>query len=114
MADGTLTGSTIAATYKSLLKVKGGANTILDGDIQIIEDGDGVDSVLGLSTDSALISGVGNKLYFYDADGGEHISADASGVPVALEVAPVISFAPEKATYAPVVLLVPKSEYLSC
>jgi len=79
MATGTLTGSTIAATYKSLLKVKGGANTILDGDIQIIEDGDGVDSVLGLSTDSALISGVGNKLYFYDADGGEHISADASG-----------------------------------
>ena len=80
MATGTLTGSTIAATYKSLLKVKGGANTILDGDIQIIEDGDGVDSVLGLATDSALISGDGNKLYFYDADGDEHISADASGV----------------------------------
>jgi len=56
MATGTLTGTTIASTYKSLLKVKGGANTILDGDIQIIEDGDGVDSVLGLATDSALIS----------------------------------------------------------
>jgi len=80
MATGTLTGSTIAATYKSLLKVKGGANTILDGDIQIIEDGDGVDSVLGLATDSALISGDGNKLYFYDADGDEHISADNAGV----------------------------------
>jgi len=80
MATGTLTGTTIASTYKSLLKVKGGANTILDGDIQIIEDGDGVDSVLGLATDSALISGNGNKLYFYDADGDEHISADNAGV----------------------------------
>jgi len=80
MADGTLTNTTIASTYKSLLKVKGGANTILDGDIQIIEDGDGVDSVLGLATDSALINGDGNRLYFYDADGDEHISADASGV----------------------------------
>jgi len=80
MATGTLEGSTIASTYKSLLKVKGGANTILDGDIQIIEDGDGVDSVLGLATDSALINGDGNRLYFYDADGDEHISADTSGV----------------------------------
>ena len=80
MATGTLTGSTIASTYKSILKVKGGANTILDGDIQLIEDGDGVDSVLGLATDSALISGNGNKLYFYDADGDEHISADNAGV----------------------------------
>ena len=80
MATGTLTGSTIATTYKSLLKVKGGANTILDADIQLIEDGDGVDSVLGLATDSALISGNGSKLYFYDADGGEYISADNAGV----------------------------------
>ena len=80
MATGTLTGSTIASTYKSILKVKGGANTILDGDIQLIEDGDGVDSVLGLATDSALINGDGNRLYFYDADGDEHISADTSGV----------------------------------
>ena len=80
MAVGTLTGSTIATTYKSLLKVKGGANTILDADIQLIEDGDGVDSVLGLATDSALISGNGSKLYFYDADGGEYISADNAGI----------------------------------
>jgi hypothetical protein len=80
MATGTLTGSTIASTYKSILKVKGGANTILDGDIQLIEDGDGVDSVLGLATDSALINGDGSRLYFYDADGDEHISADTSGV----------------------------------
>jgi len=80
MAAGTLTNTTIATTYKSLLKVKGGANNILDEDIQLIEDGDGVDSVLGLATDSALISGDGSKLYFYDANGGEHISANTSGV----------------------------------
>ena len=34
-------------------------------------------------------------------------SAFASGVPVALDVAPVTAFAPLKATYAPVVPFVP-------
>ena len=35
------------------------------------------------------------------------LSAAASGVPVALDVAPVITLAPLNATYAPVVPLVP-------
>ena len=35
------------------------------------------------------------------------VSAVASGVPTAEELAPVTALAPEKATYAPVVLLVP-------
>ena len=34
-------------------------------------------------------------------------SAPASGVPTALELEPVITYAPENATYDPVVLLVP-------
>ena len=40
------------------------------------------------------------------------LSADESGVPAALEDAPVIAFAPENAIYAPTEV-VPKSEYLS-
>ena len=72
----TLAGSTIASTYPLLLKID---TTGLDGTLRAVEDGDGTDSVLSLATDSALISGNGTKLYFYDADGGEHISADNAG-----------------------------------
>ena len=76
----TLTGKTIAGSYKDLLKINANAyQSGVDGTLRAIEDGDATASALWLATDSALISGDGNKLYFYDADGDEHISADASG-----------------------------------
>ena len=77
MAD--LEGKTISATYRSVLNVGTANNQELDGTLRVIEDGAGNDSVLYLATDSALIKGDENKLYFYDADGGEHISGDSSG-----------------------------------
>ena len=73
----TLAGNTIASTYPLLLKVNSNG---LDGTLRAIQDGDATDSVLYLATDSALISGNGTKLYFFDADGGEHISANNAGV----------------------------------
>ena len=82
MATGTLTGTTIAATYKSILKVKGGANTVLDADPQLIEDGDGNDSVLGISTDSVLISGSGTRLDFNTDGSGEYLSGDGTDLTV--------------------------------
>ena len=72
----TLAGNTIASTYPLLLKVDSNG---LDGTLRAIQDGDATDSVLYLATDSALISGNGTKLYFFDADGGEYISADNGG-----------------------------------
>jgi len=72
----TLAGNTIASTYPLLLKVDSNG---LDGQLRAIQDGDATDSVLYLATDSALISGNGTKLYFFDADGGEYISADNGG-----------------------------------
>ena len=83
MATGTLTGTTIAATYKSILKVKGGANNVLDADPQLIEDGDGNDSVLGISTDSVLISGSGTRLDFNTDGSGEYISGDGTDLTIA-------------------------------
>ena len=83
MATGTLTGSTIASTYKSILKVKGGANTVLDADPQLIEDGDGNDSVLGISTDSVLISGSGTRLDFNTDGSGEYLSGDGTDLTIA-------------------------------
>ena len=52
MATGTLTGSTVAARYKSLLKLTGTANDVLgaDASAKYIEDGDGTDSALSIST----------------------------------------------------------------
>jgi len=77
----TLTGKTIAGSYKDLLKINANAyQSGVDSTLRAIEDGDATASALWLATDSALISGADTKLYFYDADGGEHISADASGV----------------------------------
>tara|TARA_R110000765_G_scaffold125881_5_gene223669 strand:- start:314 stop:1468 length:1155 start_codon:yes stop_codon:yes gene_type:complete len=71
----TLSGTAISSTFDLLLKVNSNG---LDGTLRAIQDGDATDSVLFLATDSALISGNGTKLYFYDADGGEHIAADNS------------------------------------
>ena len=77
----TLTGKTIAGSYKDLLKINANAyQSGVDGTLRAIEDGDATASALWLATDSALISGDGNRLYFYDADGDEHISADNAGV----------------------------------
>ena len=47
-----------AKAGESLLRIGTGSsadNTLLDADLQIIEDGDGTDSCLQLSTDSLLI-----------------------------------------------------------
>jgi hypothetical protein len=77
----TLTGKTIAGSYKDLLKINANAyQSGVDSTLRAIEDGDATASALWLATDSALMSGADTKLYFYDADGGEYISADASGV----------------------------------
>jgi hypothetical protein len=52
MATGTLTDTTIAARYKSLLKLTGTGNDVLaaDASAKYVEDGDGNDSSLSLST----------------------------------------------------------------
>ena len=59
MATGTLTSTTIAARYKSLLKLTGTANDVLaaDASAKYVEDGDGNDSVFSLSTTRV---GIGN------------------------------------------------------
>lgn len=82
MAAGTLTNTTIANTYKSLLKVKGGANQLLDGTPRLLEDGDGNDSVLAISTDSVLISGSGTRLDFSTDGSGEYISGDGTDLTI--------------------------------
>ena len=77
----TLTGKTIAESYKDLLKINANAyQSGVDSTLRAIEDGDATASALWLATDSALMSGADTKLYFYDADGDEYISANASGV----------------------------------
>ena len=73
----TLAGNTIASTYPLLLKIDSSG---IDGTLRAVEDGDGTDSALSIATDSVLVKGDGVKLYFYDADGGEHISANTGGV----------------------------------
>ena len=63
----TLTGSTIAGSYKDLLKIAESSKQAgLDGTLRAVEDGDATASALYLATDSALISGADTKLYFYD------------------------------------------------
>ena len=61
MATGTLNGTTIAATYKSLLKIKGGANQELDSTERAVEDGHGNDSLLYLSTTEVYSPGAGGN-----------------------------------------------------
>ena len=73
----TLAGNTIASTYPLLLKIDSSG---IDGTLRAVEDGDGTDSALSIATDSVLVKGDGVKLYFYDADGSEHISANTAGV----------------------------------
>ena len=73
----TLAGNTIASTYPLLLKIDSSG---IDGTLRAVQDGDATDSALSIATDSVLVKGDGVKLYFYDADGGEHISANTGGV----------------------------------
>ena len=59
MATGTLTGQTIANTYKSLLKITGtdaGGTTLAADAVIVIEDGDGNPSSLSLSQQRATIT----------------------------------------------------------
>ena len=73
----TLAGNTIASTYPLLLKIDSSG---IDGTLRAVQDGDATDSALSIATDSVLVKGDGVKLFFYDADGGEHISANTGGV----------------------------------
>lgn len=52
----TLTGRTVATTYKDLLQISN-QNSGIDGQYRYIEDGEGTISVLGLSTDGIQING---------------------------------------------------------
>ena len=59
MATGTLTGQTIANTYKALLKITGtdaGGTTLAADAVIVIEDGDGNPSSLSLSQQRATIT----------------------------------------------------------
>ena len=74
MATGTLEGTTIASRYKSLLKLTGTGNDVLaaDASAKVVEDGDGNDSALALSTTRV---GIGTTapdrlLHLYAANSG--------------------------------------------
>jgi len=73
MAD--LTGKTIASTYKDLLQVSN-SNDGIDGTLRVIEDGEGTESILSISS-SALKVGTSSQLQFRDS--AIHISSDADG-----------------------------------
>tara|TARA_R100000426_G_scaffold87352_1_gene71650 strand:+ start:2453 stop:4816 length:2364 start_codon:yes stop_codon:yes gene_type:complete len=73
MAD--LTGSTIASTYKDLLQVSN-SNSGIDSTLRVIEDGEGTESILSLSSSAAKISS-SSQLQFRDS--AIHISSDADG-----------------------------------
>jgi len=82
MADGTLTSQTIAATYKSLLKVGEAANGTLTSTPKQIEDGNGNNSALWLATTSVLIGGSGTRLDFNTTNSGEYISGDGTDLTI--------------------------------
>ena len=73
MAD--LTGSTIASTYKDLLQVSN-SNSGIDSTLRVIEDGEGTESMLSISSSAAKISS-SSQLQFRDS--AIHISSDADG-----------------------------------
>ena len=73
MAD--LTGSTIASTYKDLLQVSN-SNSGIDSTLRVIEDGEGTESILSISSSAAKISS-SSQLQFRDS--AIHISSDADG-----------------------------------
>ena len=66
MATGTLTGQTIANTYKSLLKITGttaGGETLHASTTKVIEDGDGNASLLQLSQSVVEVVGADNAVF---------------------------------------------------
>ena len=71
----TLTGSTIASTYKDLLQVSN-SNSGVDATLRAVSDGEGTSSVMYLSSAAAQISS-SNKLYFRDT--GLYIASNADG-----------------------------------
>ena len=50
----SLTGKTLASTYKSLIRINDDTNGI-DTNVENVTDGEGTSSVLGLSTDSCMV-----------------------------------------------------------
>ena len=60
----TLTGNTIASTYKDLLQVSN-SNSGVDATLRVIEDGEGTSSALYLSSAAVQLSS-SSKLYFRD------------------------------------------------
>ena len=80
MASGTLTGQTIANTYKSLLKITGttaGGETLHATNQIVIEDGDGNPFPLSAAQDALMITST-NRLEFGDT--GTYIFQSADGV----------------------------------
>ena len=80
MATGTLTGQTIANTYKSLLKITGttaGGETLHATNQIVIEDGDGNPFPLSAAQDALMITST-NRLEFGDT--GTYIFQSADGV----------------------------------
>jgi|TARA_R110002110_G_scaffold137306_2_gene322470 hypothetical protein len=75
----TLAGNTIASTYPLLLKIDSSG---IDGTLRAVQDGDATDSALSIATDSVLVKGSGVRLYFHDADGGEHIAGDGTDLTI--------------------------------
>jgi len=78
MATGTLTGQTIANTYKSLLKITGttaGGETLHATTQKVIEDGDGNPFPLSAAADALMITST-NRLEFGDDASYIHQSAD--------------------------------------
>ena len=71
----TLTGNTIASTYKDLLQVSN-SNSGVDATLRVIEDGEGTSSALYLSSAAVQLSS-SSKLYFRDT--GLYIYSNADG-----------------------------------
>ena len=71
----TLTGQTIANTYKDLLQVSN-SNSGVDSTLRVVSDGEATDTVLYLSSAAAQM-GTSSKLYFRDT--GLYIASNADG-----------------------------------
>jgi len=82
MATGTLTGQTIANTYKALLKITGttaGGETLHATTQKVIEDGDGNPFPFSAAQDAILMTGT-SRLEFND--NGEYISGDGTDLTI--------------------------------
>jgi hypothetical protein len=82
MATGTLTGQTIANTYKALLKITGttaGGETLHATTQKVIEDGDGNPFPFSAAQDAILMTGT-SRIEFNDA--GEYISGDGTDLTI--------------------------------